>query len=156
MKKIVSVIVVVVVLLSALSVASCAFTGVSQEEYDKVVAELDEVKTQAQVTSLQSELSEVEAKNQSFKEMLAKAAVYAEAIRAANAMSEETTEEESMAVWNKIEATGDEELKAKWQTMGELWQKSMEGEVTEEEAMAAWMEWIDYAFSQLVNILTVE
>jgi len=88
--------------------------------------------------------------------MLAKAVDYVEAIRAANTMSEETTEEEAMAVWKKIEATGDEELIAKWETMGELWQKSMEGEATEEEAMAAWMEWIDYAFSQLVNILTVE
>ncbi len=156
MKKIVGVIVVVVVLLSALSVASCNFTGVYQEEYDKVVAELDEFKVKAQVTSLQSELNEVKAKNQSLEGMLAKAAAYAEAIRAANTMSEETTEEEAMAVWNKIEATGDEELKAKWQTMGELWQKSMDGEATEEEAMAAWMEWADYAFSQLVNILTVE
>lgn len=147
MKKIVTVIVVVVVLLLALSVASCALTGVSKEEYDNVVAERDEAK--AQVTSMQSKLSEVEAESQSFEEMLAKAAVYAEAIQAANTMDEETTEEESMAVWNKIEATGDEELKAKWQ-------KSMEGEATEEEAMAAWMEWSDYAFSQLFNILTVE
>ena len=154
MKKILSVI--VVVLLSALSVVSCTFSGVSQEEYDKVVAELDEFKVKAQVTSLQSELNEVKAKNQSLEGMLAKAAAYAEAIRAANTMSEETTEEEGMAVWNKIEATGDEELIAKWETMGELMQKSMEGEATEEEAMAAWMEWIDYAFSQLINILTVE
>jgi CHASE3 domain sensor protein len=117
-KKIVSVIVVVVVLLSVLSVASCAFTGVSQEEYDKVVAELDEVKTQAQVTSLQSELSEVEAKNQSFKEMLAKAAVYAEAIRAANAMSEETTEEESMAVWNKKKVWKEKQLRKRQWLLG--------------------------------------
>lgn len=154
MKKILTVIVVVMVLLLTLSVASCALTGVSKEEYDKVVAERDGAK--AQVTSLQSELSEVEAESQSFEGLLAKAAVYAEALQAANAMGEETTEEESIAVWNKIEATGDEELKAKWQTMGELWQKSMEGEATEEEAMAAWMEWLDYAFSQLFNILTVE
>jgi len=64
-KKIVCVLVVVVVLLSALSVVSCNFTGVSQEEYDKVVAELDEFKVKAQVTSLQNELNEVKARNQS-------------------------------------------------------------------------------------------
>lgn len=153
MKKIVTIIVVVVLLL-ALSVVSCALTGVSKEEYDKVVSEQDELKSQ--VTSLQSELNKVEAESQSFEGMLAKAAVYAEALQAANTIDEETTEEEYMAVWNKIEATGDEELKAKWQTMGELWQKSMEGEATEEEAMAAWLEWSDYAFGQLFNILTVE
>ena len=76
-------------------------------------------------------------------------------LKKTNYIDEETTEEESIEVWNKIEATGDEELKAKWQTMGEIWQKSMEGEATEEEAMAAWLEWLDYAFSQLVNILTI-
>ena len=72
---------------------------------------------------------------------------------AALTMTEETPESERMALWGKMEALGDEKLMSKWQTMGELWQKAMQGQVTEEEATAAWMEWQAYLAETIMNVL---
>ncbi len=119
---------VVLLLVSSLALVGCA-AGVSQEEYDAVVAERDAA--QAQVVELEDNA--------------AQAAAYAE-FMAFWMVTEPETEEEWQAygegLQSRLEALDDAELSAMVGEMMEDWQTMMDEGLSEEDIMTASMELI--------------
>jgi len=74
----------------------------------------------------------------------------------ASQLTEESPMEEMMELYDKIQAIGDEELTAKWETSGQLWRAVETGEATEEEAMAAWFDWTNYIYGMILELLRTE
>ena len=158
---------VALLLVASLLLSSCV-QGVSLKDYDAVVAE--RYAAQAELTSLrdglaaaeaqiamsESDLATAQAEIENLEERMTKAAAYAEIIIEANQLTEESSMEEMEEIYNRMEATGDEELTAKWETSGQLWQAVETGEATEEEAMAAWFDWTNYAYSRILESLRIE
>jgi len=158
---------VALLLVASLLLSSCA-QGVSQKDYDAVVAERDAAQAEltslrdglaaaeAQIATSENDLATAQAEIESLEERMAKAAAYTEIIIGANQLTEESPMEEMVELYNRMEATGDEELTAKWETSGQLWQAVETGEATEEEAMAAWFDWTNYVYSMLLELLRTE
>jgi len=158
---------VALLLVASLLLSSCA-PGVSKKDYAAAVAELDAA--QAELTSLRADLQAAEAQIAtsesdlataqteigSLEEMMAKAAAYAEILMGASQLTEESPMEEMMELYDKIQAIGDEELTAKWETSGQLWRAVETGEATEEEAMAAWFDWTNYIYGMILELLRTE
>ena len=159
---------VALLLVASLLLSSCA-QGISQKDYDAVVAERDAAQAElltslrdglaaaeAQIAMSESDLATAQAEIENLEERMTKAAAYAEIIIEANQLTEESSMEEMEEIYNRMEATGDEELTAKWETSGQLWQAVETGEATEEEAMAAWFDWTNYAYSRILESLRIE
>jgi len=158
---------VALLLVASLLLSSCV-PGVSQKDYDAAVAERDAA--QAELTSLRADLAAAEdqiatsesdlamaqAEIESLEDMMAKAAAYAEILLGASQLTEESPMEEMMELYDKMQAIEDEELIAKWETSGQLWQAVETGEATEEEAMAAWFDWTNYVYSMIFESLRAE
>lgn len=157
-------------LVTSLLFDGCWALGVSQKDYDAVVAERDAAQAEVTMTSiradlaaaedkiatLESDLATAQAEIESLEERMNKAAVYAEILIGANQLTEESPEEETKELYNKMQAAGNEELTAKWETSGQLWRGVETGEATEEEAMAAWFDWLDYIYNLISEVLQAE
>jgi len=158
---------VALLLVASLLLSSCV-PGVSKKDYDAAVAERDAAQdeltslradlqaAEAQIAMSESDLATAQAEIESLEERMTKAAAYAEILLGANQLTEESPMEEMMELHEKIQAIGDEELTAKWETSGQLWQAVETGEATEEEAMAAWFDWTNYIYSMILELLRTE
>ena len=159
---------VALLLVASLLLSSCA-QGISQKDYDAVVAERDAAQAElltslrdglaaaeAQIATSENDLATAQAEIESLEERMNKAAVYAEILIGANQLTEESPEEETKELYNKMQAAGNEELTAKWETSGQLWRGVETGEATEEEAMAAWFDWLDYIYNLISEVLQAE
>jgi len=136
----------VLLLVSSLALVGCA-AGVSQEEYDAVVAERDAA--QAQVAELEANA--------------AQAAAYAE-FMAFWMVTEPETEEEWQAygegLQSRLEALDDAELSAMVEEMGEAWETMMAEGLSQGEILMANMELIhgisSHILGKIAEVLGVE
>jgi outer membrane murein-binding lipoprotein Lpp len=148
---------VVLLLVSSLMLSGCA--GVSQEEYDAVVAERDTA--QAQVASLQSDYAALQAN-------AALAATYVEFIPSHIGAAYSGVEKDA-EYWAEfeagVEALNDPELSAMFAEMGALYMSLMAQGLSEEEMMqtseyAQLMqlhdEGCEYIISKITELLGVE
>ena len=132
----------VLLLVSSLALVGCP-AGVSQEEYDAVVAERDAA--QAQAATLEAELAEAQAQIEELEANAAQAAAYAE-FMAFWMVTEPETEEEWQAygegLQSRLEVLDDAELSAMVEEMGVAWETMRVEGKSQEEIMMANMELI--------------
>jgi len=145
----------VLLLVSSLALVGCA-AGVSQEEYDAVVAERDAA--QAQVVTLEADVAEAQAQVAELEANAAQAAAYAEFMVWWMGGTELETEEEMQAydeeLQSRLEALDDAELSAMVDEMMEDWATMMAEGKSEEEIMMASMELIMGIESHIVGKIT--
>ena len=156
---------VLVLLVVAAGVGIGCTTGVSQAEYDAVVAERDTL--QAQLDALQGDYDSLQDLLDTLQADVAQGADYALILdmfsdvgRVHYGMEAKylTGDPEDPAIWEAwwndltelVEATGDEELIGLFQTYGEM--RDDPG-TTEEELMAMWMAIEDYLVSAVLGTL---
>jgi len=133
----------VLLLVSSLTLVGCA-AGVTQEEYDAVVAERDAA--QAQAATLEAELAEAQAQIAELEANAAQAATYAEFMALWMSGTQLETEEEMQAyneeLQSGLEALDDAELSAMVEEMMEAEATMMAEGLSQGEIMMANMELI--------------
>ena len=139
MKRILGLIMVVAVLLLVLNVAGCVPPVVSQEEYNKAVAEREEAK--AKVASLENELDKVKGEYEALKDNAAKAAAYVKFLGWHLAAAKRPPEEKGAEYWQefyaKVGALKDSKLSEMFAEMGKLSQEMKAKKLTPEEMKEA-------------------
>jgi predicted nucleic acid-binding Zn-ribbon protein len=151
----------VLLLVSSLALVGCP-AGVSQEEYDAVVAERDAA--QAQVVTLEADVAEAQAQVAELEANAAQAAAYAEFMVFWMGGSQLETEEEMQAydaeMQSRLEALDDAELSTMVADMMEDWATMMAEGLSQEEIMMASMELImgieSHILGKIVEALGVE
>jgi len=133
----------VLLLVSSLVLGGCA-AGVTQEEYDAVVAERDAA--QAQVVTLEADVAEAQAQVAELEANAAQAAAYAEFMALWMSGTQLETEEEMQAygeeLQSRLEALDDAELSAMVEEMMEAEETMMAEGLSQGEIMMANMELI--------------
>jgi hypothetical protein len=145
----------VLLLVSSLTLVGCA-AGVSQEEYDAVVAERDAA--QAQVVTLEADVAEAQAQIVELEANAAQAAAYAEFMVFWMGGPELETEEEMQAydeeMQSRLEALDDAELSAMVEEMVGDWGTMMAEGLSDEEIMMASMELVMRIESHILGKIT--
>jgi outer membrane murein-binding lipoprotein Lpp len=139
----------------------CNGGGVSEEDYNAVVAERDALK--AQVTNLQGDLNATQEQLGTLQDKVAIAAKYADLLTWHRGPKGEMSEMELMAEWqNRLEALGDPELSAIFGELMEDFQSKLAQGLTPEEIAASpehqaiHMRGCDYITHKIATLLGVE